>query len=368
MWSRLAALAAVALVAACAGAPSEEAAEPSSAQETAPAAREPSGEYLYVASQSGPAVSVIDIGSLEVAETIELTELGFTPNAKPHDTAVEPDGSYWYVSLISDGRVLKFDRGNDLVGETEFETPGMLAVAPDTDWLYVGRSMAAVNPPQRIGMIDRSSMAIEELDVFFPRPHAIAVSPDGFVYSASLAENRIAALEPLDEELELVSVAGDMVHTMVQFAISPDGSTLVTGGEMSGQVLVFDLTDPLAPETVTSFELGGKPWHPTFSADGSRLFYPQQLGNSVAVIDTASWEVVETITHLAIVEPHGSALSPDGGLLFVAGRNTTGAYDGGLWNDELPMGTVVAIDTDTYEVVEVLAVPPYAAGLSTRAR
>ena len=136
-------------------------------------------ELLYVASQSGPALSVIDMNAREVVETIWLTDLGFTANAKPHDVAVEPDGSFWYASLIGDGRVLKFNRDNELVGQAEFETPGLLAVDPVENILYVGRSMAAVNPPQRIGVLTRDDMAIDEYDVFFPRPHAIAVAPGG---------------------------------------------------------------------------------------------------------------------------------------------------------------------------------------------
>ena len=92
-------------------------------------------EFLYVASQSGPALSVIDMNAREVVETIWLTSLGFTANAKPHHVAVEPDGSFWYASLIADGRVLKFNRDNDLVGQAVFETPGMMSVDPVEDIL-----------------------------------------------------------------------------------------------------------------------------------------------------------------------------------------------------------------------------------------
>ena len=144
--------------------------------------------------------------------------------------AVEPDGSFWYASLIADGRVLKFNRDNELVGEAEFETPGLMAVDPVEDVLYVGRSMAAANPPQRIGLITRSDMAIDEHDVFFPRPHAIAAAPGGGrVFTASLAVNQIASVSPAEDDLEIVNVDGDP-HTFVQFVVSPDGSRLVTGG------------------------------------------------------------------------------------------------------------------------------------------
>ena len=105
-------------------------------------------ELLYVASQEDVTVAIIDMGTNELVATVDLKEFGYSETAKAHHTAVEPDGSHWYVSLIAAGKVLKFDRNNRLVGEADFETPGMLSLDPESDLLYVGRSMAAVNPPQ----------------------------------------------------------------------------------------------------------------------------------------------------------------------------------------------------------------------------
>ena len=118
-------------------------------------------------------VSVIDVEAGVVARTVDLQKLGFSAEAKPHHVAVEEDGSFWYVSLIGDDKLLKFDRANNLVAQATFERPGLMVLDPKSDKLYVGRSMKAVNPPQRIGIITRSTMEIEEVDVFIPRPHAV---------------------------------------------------------------------------------------------------------------------------------------------------------------------------------------------------
>ena len=350
---------------------------PQAPEEPAPAETStsaPSGDFLYVASQSGPAVTVIDMSSREIIETIWLTELGYTPNAKPHHVAVEPDGLHWYVSLIVDGWILKFDRNNEIVGRAEFETPGMLALDPRGDVLYVGRSMAAVNPPQRIGVVTRADMEIEEYDVFFPRPHAIASDTGGGrLYTASLAVNQIASLAPEEDDLEVVNVPGD-THTFVQFAISPDGQTLVTGGQVSGQIMVFDLSDPSVPELTETVQVGGEPWHPVYSPDGRFVYFPQRTANSVAVIDAQSWELVASIEGEGIVEPHGSAISADGTVLWISGRNTKGIHgprDASMRTTDLPgepqpPGTVVAIDVRSREILAVLQVPAYAAGMATR--
>ena len=149
------------------------------------------------------------------------------------------------------------DLANQLVGEADFETPGMLSLDPESDLLYVGRSMAAVNPPQRVGVIHRSTMELEEVDVFFPRPHALVVDTHGDrFFSASLGQNSIAYAPLGEEEVDLLGLDG-MNHMLVQFAVSPDGAWMVGGGQMTGDLLVFDLTGD-EPTVVNSIDVGGQ--------------------------------------------------------------------------------------------------------------
>lgn len=316
---------------------------------------------LYVANQEAATVSIIDVNTRRVIETVDLQALGFTANAKPHHVVVEPDGSFWYLSLIADGFVLKFDRDNHLVGRAPFETPGMMALHPGGELLYVGRSMAAVNPPQRIGEIHRPDMSIDELDVFFPRPHAIAVAPDGqTVYTGSLAGNDIASVDVASSEAELTSLPGDP-HVFVQFAISPDGKYLISTGQLTGKLLVFDLADRLHPKLVHTVDVGTYPWHPAFSPDGRFVYFGNQESNSIMAVATDTWEVAHTVTGEGIAEPHGIAVSPDGRFLFVSNRNLKGTYH--AHGDDPRAGTVVVVDTSTFEIVSVIEVGRYAAGM-----
>lgn len=320
--------------------------------------------YLYVANQSSPSVSVIDMDTDEVIYTVDLLALGFSLNAKPHHIVVEPDGSFWYLSLIADGFVLKFDRENNLVGRAEFETPGLLALDSNSDRLFVGRSMAAVNPPQRIGVIQRSTMEIDEVDVFVARPHAITVSPDGsHVYAASLASNDMVAYMPDSGAIKLGAVPNtdDRVHVLVQFAMTPDGKYLVAGGEMTGKLLVMDATRHMAPPVVTTIDVPAAPWHPVFSADGTRMYIGNRVGNAVTVIDATDWTVIQTIRDERFAAPHGIALSPDGSKLYVGNRNTQPAADGAAPGN----GFVAVIDTASGAVIKLIEVGRYAAGMGT---
>ena len=325
------------------------------------------GPFLYVANQEAAAVTVIDLETHEVVEVIDLEAMGYGANAKPHHVAVEPDGSFWYVSLIAANRVLKFDRDNELVASVEFERPGLLALHPSEPWLFVGRSMAAVNPPQRIGRIDRMSMEVEEYDVFIPRPHALLASPDGgWVYAGSLGENSVVTVEAESGDAELLRLPGSaaMPHVLVQYAISPDGKTLVATAEMTARLLVFDVSEPTAPALEREIDVGARPWHPSWSADGRWIWFGNLGANEVTLVDTSDWSVAAVIRGEGLAEPHGSVLSPDGSRLYVANRNETGSYESSdRMGYDAPGGTVVVIYTATREIIDVIETPPYASGI-----
>ena len=332
--------------------------------ETSDDAATRTNERVYVANQSSASVSVIDAGSGEVVATIDVTEFGFDANSRPHHTAVDPDGGHWYVSLIGGGHVLRFNAENELVGRAPFETPGLLALDPSSGMLYVGRSMMAVSPPQRIGVIDPEDMGIEELDVFFARPHALAVDPaTERVFAASLVENRFAILSEASGQLDLVDVDGPP-HTFVQFALSPDRRHLVATAQLTGKLLVFDAADPAAG-LVAEVYVGTQPWHPIFSPDGDRVYFGAKDDDAVIVVETAGWTVVQRITAPGIAEPHGSAVTADGRYLFVSNRNLKGTYTPTRQvENNADVGTVVKIDTRTYEVVQTIEVGAYPAGIS----
>ncbi len=332
---------------------------------------DPEAPYIYVCNESSATVTVVDAITLDIVDVVDLKTYGFDTNSKPHHVAVEPDGSFWYVSLISAGKVLKMDRENNLVGSADFETPGMLALHPSRDFLFVGRSMKAVNPPQRIGMVERATMELEEMDVFFPRPHALAVDPRGdYLYTASLSVNQFLSMNIESGEIHLENVPGE-THTFVQFALSPDGRTMAVGGQLTGQVLVFDTSDPENIQLETTIDVNAAPWHPTFTPDGRYLYVGNKMANTVTVIDMDKREVATVIEGEGLSQPHGIGVSPDGRYVFVSNNNLSspmqmnmgagqgheaGEHDMHQTSEkkEDQPGTLVVIDAEKQEIVKVL--------------
>jgi DNA-binding beta-propeller fold protein YncE len=327
------------------------------------ASEEAAAPYLYVCNQGEATVSIIDMETRTVVDRLDLQALGFSENAKPHHAVADPDGEHWYLSLIGENTVLKLTSDHQIAGRVDVETPGMLALQPGGSLLYVGRSMSAVNPPTSLGVVDRSSMTLETVDTFFPRPHALIASPDGkSAYVASLATNQLLRLDAGTREVEL-SRFGGATQTLVQFAATPDGQTLVGGGQVTGQVLFFDASNPKAITVTDTVAVGGMPWHPVISPDGSTAYVPVKGQNAVAVIDVASRTLTGRIEGRGLAEPHGSALSPDGRFLFVSNNNRKGAYT--PEGDDPQAGTVVVIDTQSQSIVDVIEVGRYPTGIGT---
>lgn len=336
-------------------------------------------QLLYVANQGVAMASVIDMETNMLIRTIDLQALGFPPNAMPHHIVVEPDGSYWYLSLIAANVLLKFDRTNQLVGQLDIERPGLLALDPSSDFLYVARSMVAVDPPLSIGMVRRSDMAGEELATFLPRPHALAVSPGGqYVFTASLAVNQVATIDPVEETVELQDLGGDRPHTFIGLAVSPDGRWMVGTTELTSKVFVFDLDQWPDLVPVDTIDVNPAPWHPVFTPDGRWLYVGNNWGNSITVIDMHTRQVDTVIEGNGIAQPHGAAVSPDGRYVYISNRNLempeghskaghryAPRYD---LDTNATWGTVVVIDTETQTIVRIIEVPDYGSGLGTAAR
>ena len=305
-----------------------------------------------------------------VDQTSAIAVIASSPVVPSRLVVVEPDGSHWYVSLIGANRVVKFDRQDRIVGQFEMETPGMLAFA-GTDQLVVSRSMSAVNPPARVALINRASMTGDEIDVLFSRPHPVAAA-EGYAYTGSLGVNQIASISLTDEKVQIVDVAGP-AHSFVQFALSPDRRTLVGSTEVSGQLLVFDLSTRARPSLRTAIDLGKMVFDPVFTPDGKFVWVPVKMANEIAVIDTATWAVVARVRDAAFKQPHQVVFAPDGRTAFVTNNNKMDhmadpAHAGHEMAGMDGVGALVVVDVASRRVTKSLPLGKNLTGMGTAGR
>jgi YVTN family beta-propeller protein len=334
------------------------------------------GPRVYVANQGAAMVSVIDIETNQIVRTVDMTDLGFSSTSMPHHIAVEPDGSFWYVSLIMDNKILKFSRDNELVGQADVIRPGLLSLDPTGPWLYAARSMMSVSPPQSMVQIDRRDMSVEVIEVLMPRPHALATSRDGTrVYVSSLGMNRVATFDSGTGDIEFFDIPGDIPHVIIGFAISPDGNTMVATSEVTSKAFVFDLTSGNGLALTDTIGVLRAPWHPVYTANGKQVYFGNNWTNTVTVLDMDSRSVLRVIEGNGLAQPHGSAASADGRYVYISNRNLAmpvghskehhvyiPRYDLG---DNQRVGTVLVIDARTQEIVRVLETEEYASGMGT---
>jgi DNA-binding beta-propeller fold protein YncE len=328
----------------------------------------PRADRLYVTNQDDATVSIVSLTTHEVLETLDLQQMGFAANAKPHHAMVAPDGKIWYLTLIGGGKVLKLDRDNHIVGSVDMPVPGLMSLHPTEDLLVVAHSMAAVNPPRLLTVIRPSDMTrVDEIGVFFPRPHALILHPTGsHAYVASLGVNQLASVRLDDGALNLVDVEGPL-HTLTQFAISPDGHWLVATAELSNQLLVFDLTDPDRPIFSRSIAMEDGPFEPGFALDGKTVFVTNLRANAVTVVGTDDWTVRRVIRDERFAQPHGVGFGPDGRYVYISNRSQSGGAHDHEGGKPVTHGYVAAICIPTLTVEAMIPVGNYAAGIGVPA-
>jgi len=315
-------------------------------------------------------VAIVDTATKAVVRTVDFQTLGFSATAKPHYIVVEPDASFWYVSLIGANRVVKMDRQDRIAGQYEMETPGMLALAPGNR-LVATRSMSAVNPPKRIAIIDRRSMTGEEIEVLFARPHPMAATSAGYAYTGSLGVNQIASIELAGQKVGIANLPGP-IHSLVQFTVSRDGKTLVASTDVSGQVLVFDLTAPAAPKLVKTIDVGKMAFDPVFTPDGKFVWVPVKSSNELVVLDTATWAEVARIKDANLKQPQQVVFSPDGATAFVTNNNKMDHMaDPAMAGHTMPgmdaTGALVVVNARTRVVEKAIPLGKNLTGMGTRA-
>lgn len=313
---------------------------------------------LYVMNQGEATVSVLNPSTGALVKTIRLADLGFSATAQPHFAVFESDGSAWYLSLIGDNTVAKFNAADAVVAKVTTNQPGMLALGTGAaaGQLAVTRSLSAVNPPASVAVVNRSSMQVlDERPIPGPHPHALG-SADGRFFTASLRQNVLVTLRP-DGTSATTPVDG-ADQGLAHLAVAPDHSRIAVSADLTGLVHFYTVRSDgsLAPEGTVA--TGGRPWHSHFSMDGAKLYVPLYQANAVAVVDVASRKVVKTITGNGLANPYTAMLSPDGASLFVSNANLNGAYAASA------NGTVVWIDTATDAITRVVEVGRYPTGLA----
>jgi DNA-binding beta-propeller fold protein YncE len=143
---------------------------------------------------------------------------------------------------------------------------------------------------------------------------------------------------------------------------------------VSGQLLVFDLTDPAKPALLRVVDVGKMAFDPVFTPDGRHVYVPVKSTNEIVVIETATWKESARFTHEALKQPHQIVFSADGATAFVTTNNKMDhmadpAHAGHAMPATPGTGgpaSLVVIDTRTNRVVRTIELGRNLTGMGTR--
>jgi YVTN family beta-propeller protein len=301
------------------------------------ALREPPPQKLYVANSAGNDIHVIDTATNRVIRRIEV-------GPEPHGLAATPQGERIFITIENTqgdaGELLWFDPTIDQVTRrmTIGPRPNQLACTPDGKLVYVPCDDATW------WVIDTVKGEVLAKIATGGRPHNTLCSPDGkrmylgpkgsyHVLIADVGSHRLVAEIPLSDAprpialsknetrlyanvdtligFEIASIRSRKVIHRVQadvpaellrtpsrshgIGLTPDEKELWMCDVFHDRTYVFDLSvDP--PKQVASIEMQGGGYWMCFSPDGRFCYISERIGNTVAVIETATRQTVARIS------------------------------------------------------------------------
>jgi YVTN family beta-propeller protein len=270
----------------------------------------------YVGNFKDNTVSVIDTASGKVVATVPVA-------AGPHGMAITQDGRTVYISGDATSSLDVIDTATDKVVKTinVGKAPNGVALTPDNRLLLV-----SVYGEDRIAFVDISTQAVVAT-MAVPKPHTVAISPDGKLAYVTVQEPghfalalidlatrsvvRTLALDktPRDGEfgydgkvfyftqagvstVQVLDPASDRIVMQIPTGVSPHfvsyprgsafGIVVVQG---SSELLLFD---PTTNKPAHSVAVGKQPHWATVSGDGKTAYVTNEGSNDVTVVDLAT--------------------------------------------------------------------------------
>ena len=274
------------------------------------------GPKAYVGNFKDNSVSVIDIGTATVVATVPVA-------AGPHGMSAAPDGRTVYVSGDGSSEVSVIDTGTDRVARKieVGKAPHGLAMTPDGKLLLVG-----VYGEDRVAFVDTVTQAVVGTAPV-PKPHTIAIRPDGKVayvasqepgkfalvvvdldvrsaartlplektprdlefghdgkalYFTMAGVNAIAVLDPVSDKIVAQIPTGASPHIAGFFRGVSAGTAVVQG---PGELQLFD---PSTNTALRAIAVGKQPHWMAATSDGKWIYVTNEGSNDVTVVDPAS--------------------------------------------------------------------------------
>ncbi len=340
------------------------------------------GYRILVASESGDIVTQLtwDGTTLAVAKVVPV---GIMPADidGPHNVAVAPDGSAWYVTIAHGtpyGSLWKMSAGSDtLLGRAQVEMfPTTIGLTPDGALAFVANSDFHGDHPRMnvVTIVQTATMTPVTNLPACDMPHGVKVNHAGsLVYVSCMNSDEILEIDRQSLHIRrrhrtgegvgghaAMTAAGPPTHgtgpapaahdCMPTFvSVAPDDRRLYVACNHGNTLQVLDAG---SLELVKEIPVGTGAYNVEPSADGKWIIVTNKKAQSVSLVDAQSLTDVAKIPTSKPL-PHGVAYSPDGRFAFIS-QESVG----------IDPGAVDVIDLTTRARVATIPVPRQPTGIT----
>jgi YVTN family beta-propeller protein len=235
------------------------------------------GRTVFVAGDGSSSLSVIDTATDKVVKTVEV---GKAPNG----VSLTPDGKLLLVTVYGEDRIAFLDAATQApVGTMAVPKPHTIAVSPDGKLGYVTSQEPGHFALVVVDLAKRTVLRTLPLEKT-PRDAEFGFDGKAF-YFTEAGVSAIQVLDPATDKIVAEIPTGVSPHFVSLFHSSPLGLGVVQG---PGEVLLFD---PATNKPVRSIAVGKQPHWLALSHDGKTAYVTNEGSNDLSVVDLASGKV-----------------------------------------------------------------------------
>jgi YVTN family beta-propeller protein len=295
----------------------------------------PDGKTVYVSGDESSTVSVIDTATDRVTSAIEVGKT-------PHGLAMQPDGRVLLVAVYGTDSAVFIDTATRAItGSVAIPKPHTMAVRPDGKLAYVASQQPGKFALVVVDLATRA--AVREIALDKP-PRDPEFSYDGKALYFTLAGiNAVQVLDPQTDRIVAAVPTGASPHIAAYFRGAPAATAVVQG---PGELLLFD---PLTNAPLRTIAVGKQPHWVAASADGKRAYVTNEGSNDLSIVDLTSGQVTTTavgnaprkvVVQQSAAKAAGAATVSIANFAFAPGELTIAAGDTVTWsnNDGAPHG------------------------------
>lgn len=287
----------------------------------------------FITNQASDYVAVVNLDNNHLTRLIEV---GGRPGASqldaPHVIITDDQGLYFYVSLIQEGYLEKYDvRTYEKLGRVYIgASPAHIVISNDGTKGYITDFVTSGS----IKVFDTQTMSITGNITEFRmnRPHGLRLTHNGqYLLASTQISEMLYVIRTSDNEIENVvpvdatvppNGSGTSNFYPYQIAITPDDRYAFVSCRKSNDVRVFDMQTRQFVRTIAT---GLNSLALEISPDGNWCYVPNQGSNSVTVIDVHSMTVIKTIPNVG-AQPHKIDFTEDGHYAYVTCESVSGGF------------------------------------------